>query len=287
MERILLAIDHSGPSWEATRLAIHMTPKLNAQVTVLNVVVPATRWSEGKDQANREYEAARGLVDDVVKELKEVGVDAKGKVRTCKAEDVVGKILSSATQLETDLIIMGSRARGELTGLLLGSVSHGVAMGSRCPVVIVPTGTTTNLKPRRIVLVIDGEGDIERPVTLTAQLAQAVNAEVEVVCASRTLGDDVEPSQSRATSNPDEEAVAAASAQLIKKGLDVRWRMIDNRRGFAPEIAREVMAKGADMVVIGARAIGLIGGDVAAGAAEALVHRIHRPVVVAPARRRS
>lgn len=286
MKRILLAIDNGAPSWEATRLAVHLAPKLKAPVTVLSLLVPGPQRKEAKDQRGREYGAVRELVDDVVKELVVAGVKAKGEVRSCNPKKVAGEILGSATRLDADLIVMGSRARGELSGLLLGSVSHEVAMGASCPVVIVPTGTMTNVTPRRIVLVIDGEGDPGQPVAATVELARALEAAVEVVCVGRTLGDDVEPAQSRSAANPDEEAVARAAAALKKAGVEVLARMIDNRRGFAPEITREVMATGADMVVIGARAIGWIASDVAAGAAEAVIHRTHRPVVVAPSRRR-
>lgn len=286
MKHILLAIDRSAPSWEAARLAVHMAPRLRARVSVLSIVVSGSRQSETRVLHNREYEAARELVDDVVKVLAVAGVAAKGHVRTCSAGKVGEKILGYATSTGPDLIVMGSRARGELTGLLLGSVSHEVAMRAICPVVIVPAGSTTTISPRRIVLVVDGEGDLERPVAVTAELARAVNAEVEVVCVDRTLGDGGEKGD-MPTANPDEEAVAAAAATLMKEGLTVRQRMIDNLRGFAPEISREVVSQGADMVVIGARAIGLMGGDIAAGAAEAVVHRTRRPVVVAPAHRRS
>lgn len=286
MKHLLLAIDRSSQSWDATRLAVHMAPRLKARVTVLSIVVPGAPQKEARELGGREYGATRELVDDVVKMLAAAGVNARGEVRTCSPHAVAEKILSSATRLETDLIIMGSRGRGELTGLLLGSVSHEVAMRANCPVVIVPAGAATIAEPRRIVLVVDGEGDLERPVAVTAELAHALNAEVEVVCVDRTLGDDRESGDLSSASNPDEEAVAAAAATLMKAGLNVRRRMIDNRRGFAPEVAREVVAIGADMVVIGARAIGFIGSDVAAGAAEAVLHRTHRPVVVAPARRR-
>jgi nucleotide-binding universal stress UspA family protein len=288
MKHILLAIDRSAPSWEASRLAIHMAPKLDVAVTVLSIVVPGTRLREAKDQRGREYEAVRELVDDIVKEFVAVGVEAKGEVRSCsREEEVAGEILGANSRLGADLIVMGSRARGELTGLLLGSVSHAVAKGAGCPVVIVPAGAMANVTTRRIVLVIDGEGDPERPVAATVTLARALKAAVEVVCVGHTLGDDVETGQSQSSANPDEEAVARVAATLMKAGLEVRWRMIDNQRGLAPEIAREVMATGADMVVIGARAMGWVGGDIAAGAAEAVIHRTHRPVVVAPSRRRS
>ena len=286
MKHILLAIDRGAPSWEASRLAIHLTPKLKAPVTVLSVLVPEKRRPDAKDQRQREYEVVRELVDDVVKELVAAGVKANGEVRSCKRNEVADEILGAASRLGADLILMGSRARGELTGLLLGSVSHTVAMGALCPVVIVPTGAMTKLTPRRIVLVINGEGDPERPVGATVELARALKASVEVVCVGRTLGDDA-GAQSSTAANPDEEAVAGAVATLKKAHLEVTSRMIDNRSGFALEIAREVMAKGADMIVLGTRTLGWERGDVAAGAAEAVLHRTHRPVVVAPSRRRS
>ena len=286
MKHILLAIDRGAPSWEATRLAVHLAPKLNTAVTVLSLLVPETRRLDAQEQRRRQYEVVRELVDDVVQELVMARVKANGEVRSCKRREVAAEILDTATRLSADLIVMGSRARGELTGLLLGSVSHEVAMGAGCPVVIVPTGAMTKLTPRRIVLVINGEGDPELPLAATAELARALEASVEVVCVGHTLGDTVELAESPSTADPDEAAVAGAVASLKKADIEVRSRMIDNRRGLAPEIAREVMATGADMIVLGTRTLGWEGGDVSAGAAEAVVHRTRRPVVIAPSRRR-
>ena len=287
MKHILLAIDRGAASWEATRLAVHMAPKLKAPITVLTVLVPEGQRGESKDQREREYAAAHELVDDAVKELLAAGVKAKGEVRSCNPGEVAGEILATAIRLGADLIVMGSRARGELTGLLLGSVSHKVAMDADCPVVIVPTGAMTRLTPRRILLVIDGEGDTQKPVAATAALARAAKASVVVVCVGHTLGDTDHTAESALAANPDEAAVAAAVSALEKAGVEVQSRMIDNVRGLAPEIAREVMATGADMIVIGSRAMGWISGDITAGTAESVIHRTQRPVVVAPSRRRS
>jgi nucleotide-binding universal stress UspA family protein len=287
MKHVLLAIDRGSPSWEATRLAVHLAPKLKTSVTVLTLLVPEARKRDAAEQRRREYEAASELVDDVVKELVLARVKANGEVRSCKRSEVAGEILGAANRVGADLILMGSRARGELTGLLLGSVSHEVAMGAPCAVVIVPSGATTKLTPRRIVLVIDGEGDPERPVAATAELARALRASVEVICVGHTLGDTLEPAGSPSTADPDQAAVARAVTTLKTAGLEARSRMIDNRRGLAPEVAREVMATGADMIVLGTRTLGWVGGDVAAGAAEAVIHRTRRPVVIAPSRRRS
>ena len=287
MKHVLLAIDRGAPSWEATRLAVHLAPKLKTSVTVLTLLVPETRKRDAAGERRREYEAAGEFVDDVVKELVLARVKANGEVRSCKRSEVAGEILGAATRVGADLILMGSRARGELTGLLLGSVSHEVAMGAMCAVVIVPSGATTKLTPRRIVLVIDGEGDPGRPVAATAELARALRASVEVICVGHTLGDTLEPAGPQSTADPDETAVARAVTTLKTAGLEARSRMIDNRSGLAPEVAREVMATGADMIVLGTRTLGWVGGDVAAGAAEAVIHRTRRPVVIAPSRRRS
>jgi nucleotide-binding universal stress UspA family protein len=265
---------------------VRLAPKLNTSVTVLTLLVPEARKRDAGGQRRREFEAARELVDDVVKELVMTQVRANGEVRSCKRREVAGEILGAAVRVGADLILMGSRARGELTGLLLGSVSHEVAMGALCPVVIVPAGATTNLTPWRLVLVIDGEGDPERPVAATAELARALDASVEVVCVGHTLGDASELAEPPSTADPDEAAVAGAVATLKSAGLEVRSRMIDNRRGLAPEVAREVFATGAGMTVLGTRALGWVSGDVSAGAAEAVIQRTRRPVVIAPSRRR-
>jgi nucleotide-binding universal stress UspA family protein len=46
-------------------------------------------------------------------------------------------ILRVAAEDGCDLIVIGSRGHGQLTGLLLGSVSSAVAQRARCPVLIV------------------------------------------------------------------------------------------------------------------------------------------------------
>jgi nucleotide-binding universal stress UspA family protein len=285
MKHILLAIDRGAASWEAARLAIHIAPRLKLPITVLSVVVPGPRRKEVKDQRQREYEAVRELVDDVVRELVTAGVKAKGDVRSSKPGDVDREILASATRIGADLIVMGSRARSELTGVLFGSASQEVARGADCPVVIVPTGAMAKVSPKRIVLAIDSRGDPDRPVATTIELAQALKAAVDLVCVGRAVPTPVGSVAPGAGPTPDQEVVGKALIALQEAGILVQARMIPDHRGLAPEVAQEAIATGADLVVIGTRALGWTGGDIAAGTAAAVARRTRRPVVVAPARR--
>jgi len=55
----------------------------------------------------------------------------------------VETILKEASELEVDMIVIGSHGRGAMHQLLMGSVSEGVLRKSRCPILVVPTHKRT------------------------------------------------------------------------------------------------------------------------------------------------
>jgi len=61
-------------------------------------------------------------------------------VRRAVVRDGAVRALAAASR-EAQLVVVGSRGRGNATGLLLGSVSHGVLHASHCPVAVVRPGT--------------------------------------------------------------------------------------------------------------------------------------------------
>jgi nucleotide-binding universal stress UspA family protein len=74
------------------------------------------------------------LVDDLLREIGEAGVDVQQSVVQDRHPADVLVELSS----EADLLVVGSRGRGGFRELVLGSVSHACVLHAACPVVVVP-----------------------------------------------------------------------------------------------------------------------------------------------------
>ena len=72
-----------------------------------------------------------------VAQLRQMGVDIELLVRRAHehAADVVAAI---ADELAADVIVCGTRGRGALEGILLGSFTHRLVHLAHCPVLVVP-----------------------------------------------------------------------------------------------------------------------------------------------------
>ncbi len=144
--RILVAVDGSGPSLRATELAATLARLSGGRVTLLHAIDPRKlRWLSGVTAlADAQLALPPGEVEHGLRKDAEVQLDRCRRV--CEAAGVpvawrieveppLRAIVDAAA--DADLIVMGSRGRGALSGAALGSLSHRVLGETRKSVVIV------------------------------------------------------------------------------------------------------------------------------------------------------
>jgi nucleotide-binding universal stress UspA family protein len=134
--KILVAVDGSEQAMAALRIAIDLAKRYRAGLGLLHAF-PHVSDLLGTPQ----YEsllAARATAGEALLDTARGQVDDGVPVETQLIEGPPAQaILRVAHEDGYGMIVMGSRGRGHIAGMLLGSVSNAVAQRASCPVLIV------------------------------------------------------------------------------------------------------------------------------------------------------
>ena len=129
-ERILVATDSSEPSARAVEFAAALAGDHGSEIVVFHAVPRIVSRSRTSDV--EEPDAARELVDGVVRDLKDRGLNARGEIVRVLEGHMSRGIVESATSADAD-DVMGARGLSDFGGLFLGSVTHRVLHLSEKP----------------------------------------------------------------------------------------------------------------------------------------------------------
>jgi nucleotide-binding universal stress UspA family protein len=136
-DKILVAVDHSEASDRAVMAARDLAVLSRGEVWVLHLRERETGAKTGLLTIDETTDEANAAVAAAVEVLTQAGVKAHGEVRNTIFGYAAREIVGDANQAGADVIVMGSRGRGDLAGLLLGSTAHKVIHLSDRPVLIV------------------------------------------------------------------------------------------------------------------------------------------------------
>ena len=137
-DNLLLAVDGSEHALRASRVASEMVKAMNTKTLRIVVAYEPIPLYLGEPNLQDAINARLNESEHILQKA----VEAVGKTATeIHTELIEGEpaeaIIEVAKTRGSDLIVMGSRGLGRLTGLMLGSTSQKVVSHAPCPVLIV------------------------------------------------------------------------------------------------------------------------------------------------------
>ena len=134
---ILVAVDGSEHALKAARVAGELARSMDAKLRVVTVYEPLPSYL-GEPYLQKAISERLSHMEHILEEaLREIG-SIPGELKTETLEGSVAEaILAILETRAIDLVVMGTRGRGRLASVLLGSQSQKVVQLAPCPVLLM------------------------------------------------------------------------------------------------------------------------------------------------------
>lgn len=144
LQNLMVAVDGSEPSNRAVDLAAELAMNAVGTLTIVSAAAPFTeeqlatlRRLEG-DVADATDILAQQTLREAEQRAGWSGLPRSSIKGIFRWDNPAEMIIDCIVSEKVDAVVVGRRGRGQLGGLLLGSVSQKLATLSPCPVIIVP-----------------------------------------------------------------------------------------------------------------------------------------------------
>lgn len=263
--RTLLALDGSAGAATARALVQDLPWPAESHIEAIRVVepvlsvfgTPGVVFETPIDDV-LDLPGARHALETDVAGLARDGLTVTTRVLVGRPATV---LVAHARETSADLLVMGSRGRGPIATMVLGSVSAEVAVDAPCPVLVARRPTL-----QRVLVALDGTPEAARVVDEVAAAAFLRGAHVQVISVAPSVipGPGVlmgggfglpiaAYEDAVAAARHDLEARAASAAgRLAAAGLDATWSVPEG--DAAVTIIDHAARAGVDLIVVGRHA---------------------------------
>jgi nucleotide-binding universal stress UspA family protein len=280
---IVVGVDGSEPARRAVRWAAQEAARRDLPLRV----VTAFEWPHdhalgqvalGAGYREIMLETARRELDDAVQTARTTEPDVE-----VERQLVVGypiPVLVAEARL-AQLVVIGNRGLGGVTGLLVGSVAIALASHADCPVVLVRGGDESPDPSWPVVVGVDGSPTSEAALAFAYEAA-AVRG-VPLVAVHTWWDLLVDPALAPlldwdAIEDDERRLLAERLSGWAEKYPDVQVRRIVERGHAAKALVEQSLR--AQLVVVGSRGRGSVAGLLLGSVSHAMLHRAHCPVAV-------
>lgn len=134
---IILPVDGSEHSRHAAEYAADLAGGLDAEIVALHCLPPVPAYL-GEPNFERAREGREAEAEAVLKPIRDFLEETGVRFRDMAVDGSPGEAIADVAKAErADLVVMGSKGKTGLEGLILGSVTHRVLHISPCPVLVV------------------------------------------------------------------------------------------------------------------------------------------------------
>jgi nucleotide-binding universal stress UspA family protein len=278
---VVVGIDGSESALRAVRWAAAEAARCGARLRV----VTAFDWTQnhvvGEIQLGASYRDI--MLKQARHNLADAATLAEGTGIEVEQQLVVGFPIAvlTAESERAQLVVIGDRGLGGVTGLLLGSVAAGLGAHATSPVVVVRGDGEEPDPAAPIVVGVDGSPLSEAALAYAYEAAAARGVHLVAVHTWRPIAGDLDVAPLLdwdAIETEEREVLAERLAGWSEKypGVPVRRVVAKDR----PAHALVEESRHAQLVVVGSRGRGSVAGLLLGSVSHAVLHRSHCPVAV-------
>ena len=145
--KLLVAVDLSESTQTIVKKVEEFTKEISVKVWILHNAVPEPDIVEfrvdpiaARENLAKKFHNEHCQIQEIAERMRQAGLDATALL---VHGATVETILKEASDLDVDMIVVGSHGRGAMYQLLVGSVSEGILHKSRIPILVIPTHKRT------------------------------------------------------------------------------------------------------------------------------------------------
>ncbi len=285
LAKILLAADGSEDAALASKAAADLSAKTGAELHVIyawhfpGMVEPSPLPFELYEE-----DAPKVLAEELGRVAEHGAKTVEGHL---KRDHPIDAILDLGDELGVDLIVVGSRGRGPVLRIALGSVSEGVVYRTARPV-LVARGGAGAWPPRRVVIGDDGSDAARRTRELAAEIGRLFGAKTTLVRATEGMARPLGLPESEASlyerrlreaHAKDAEEVTQIAEELARTaGMPIKIRLTEGDGATAILDACE--EDPVTLAAVGARGLGHVRRALLGGVSTKVLRAARGPVLV-------